>query len=65
MRTIYRDVKTVDGREVIVRECDCDVARRERLAGKEAHKAIKDARDHGAFDNTGFVCTKTAMTVTI
>lgn len=64
MRTIYRDVKTIGGREVITRECDCDIARRERFEDKPVHRAVKFDVEYYSPGNVGqYVCSKTNMTV--
>lgn len=63
MRTIYRDVETINRREVVTVECDCDRARRERLADKPVHRAFRYADDWNPGAINQYVCTKTSMTV--
>jgi hypothetical protein len=64
MRTLYRDVKTIAGREVRTVECDCDIARRERENGKEVHRAVDfDVEYWSPGSITQYICSKTNMTV--
>lgn len=66
-RAIYReDQKTRDGHEIVTRECDCDMARRERRSCAPVHRAYKLARDcHDPTAMTGWTCSKTGMSVTV
>ncbi|MBX6362187.1 MAG: hypothetical protein IRZ03_19215 [Acidobacterium ailaaui] len=66
-RAIYReDQKTRNGHEIVTRECDCDIARRERRRGAPVHRAYKLEQDYT--DPTamvGWTCSKTGMSVTV
>lgn len=63
MRTLYKPVNTISGREVICRECDCDIARRERLNDKPVHLAVKFDTEYYSPGINQYVCSKTSMTV--